>query len=103
MILEKLFKVVQKMSDENYDISSINLAKLFNKSTSNQYDKEAIIDQTYAKTQLDENRIDAEAKVIKDRGVYRVEASKELMDNSKNGKLMKAVLGISIIICCLGS
>lgn len=99
MILEKLFKVVQKMSGENYDISSINLAKLFNKSTSNQYDKEAIIDQTYAKTQLDENRIDAEAKVIKDRGVYRVEASKELMDNSKNGKLMKAVLGISIVMC----
>lgn len=87
------------MSIDNYKVRSTNLTSLVNKSIRNQYNKETVVEQTYAKNQPDENRIDAEAKVIKDRGVYRVEASKELMDNRRNGKVMKAILAISIIIC----
>lgn len=87
------------MSDDSYERSLFNLTKLANKATSILSNKEAVVEQTYAKNQPSENRIDAKAEVIKDRGVYRVEASKEMMDKSKNGTLKKAILGISIIIC----
>lgn len=50
-----------------------------------------------------DNYIDVNAEVVKDRGVYRVEQSKSLLDSQKNGLIMKAILGTSILVCAWAS
>ncbi|CUM65825.1 uncharacterized protein PRCAT00003474001 [Priceomyces carsonii] len=45
------------------------------------------------------DHFDASAAVIKDRGVYRVEALKTYLDTIKNGLRMKIIFGTSIMIC----
>lgn len=77
----------------NYEVSLTNLAILVNESTNNQYNKGAVVEQTSTKNQSNKNGIDAEAKVIKDRGFHCVEASTELMYNRKNNRQLKAILG----------
>lgn len=90
--------MASKMNKDSIEADLPNTNELADNTIANEYNEE-ITEQTFAKNQPIENRIDAEAKVLKDRGVYRVEASKEYLDRSKNGKIMKAILGTSIIIC----
>ena len=49
------------------------------------------------------NRIDADAEVITDRGVYRVEALKKVLYTHKNGLRMRVILGISVLLCAWAS
>lgn len=45
------------------------------------------------------NRVDANAEVITDRGVYRVEALKKLLYSHENGLRMRIILGVSVLLC----
>lgn len=44
-------------------------------------------------------RIEEDAEVIRDRGVYRVEALKKVLYTHKNGLRMRIILGVSILLC----
>lgn len=47
--------------------------------------------------------IDVNAEVIKDRGVYRVEALKKILYTHKNGLRMRIILGVSVLLCAWAS
>ncbi|PSK35843.1 hypothetical protein C7M61_004325 [Candidozyma pseudohaemuli] len=44
-------------------------------------------------------RLDADAEVIKDRGVYRVEALKKVLYSHDKGLQMRITLGVSVLLC----
>ncbi|KAK8440670.1 hypothetical protein ACI3LY_001051 [Candidozyma auris] len=48
-------------------------------------------------------RVDADAEIIKDRGVYRVEAVRDALYSHKKGLQMRLILGISVLLCAWAS
>lgn len=48
-------------------------------------------------------RVDAKAEVIKDRGVYRVEALKKVLYSHEKGLQMRIILGVSLLLCAWAS
>lgn len=48
-------------------------------------------------------RVDVDAEVIRDRGVYRVEALKEVLYSHTKGLQMRITLGVSVLLCAWAS